>query len=182
MKHMFSTKSGLAGNMGQICTSTSRIYVHHSIYQKFLDEFKEYTLKTSSLGSQFDPQVNHGPQVSKAQYEKILQYVDIAKSDGAKLILGGVKAGENGYFVKPTIFADARNDMRALREEIFGPFVMIQPFETEEEVIDKANDTDYGLGAAIFTQDIVRGHRVASLIDAGSVWVSLLAAELVNSA
>lgn len=160
--------------MGQICTSTSRIYVHHSVYRKFLDAFKDYTTKTSVIGSQFDPQVNHGPQVSRSQYDKILHYVDVAKSDGARLLLGGIKNGDQGYFIKPTIFADATNEMQALRDEIFGPFVMIQPFETDEEVIEKANDTEYGLGAAIFTQDIVRAHRVAGLIDAGSVWVSVL--------
>ncbi|RVX75080.1 hypothetical protein B0A52_01357 [Exophiala mesophila] len=163
---------GIMSNMGQVCTSTSRIYVHESIYQKFLAEFKEFTLKTSVVGNQFDPNVNHGPQVSKIQHEKILQYVEAAQADGAKLILGGVKGKGSGYFIEPTIFADATNDMRAVREEIFGPFVMIQPFKTEEEVIEKANDTDYGLSAAVFTQDSVRAHRVASQIHAGTVWIN----------
>lgn len=163
---------GIMTNMGQICTSTSRIYVQESIYQKFLAKFKEWTLKTSVVGNQFDPDVNHGPQISKMQQEKILHYVEAAQADGAKLILGGVRGKGSGYFIEPTIFADATNDMRAVREEIFGPFVMIQPFKTEEEVIEKANDTEYGLSAAVFTQDSVRAHRVASLIHAGTVWVS----------
>jgi acyl-CoA reductase-like NAD-dependent aldehyde dehydrogenase len=116
--------------------------------------------------------VTHGPQISKAQQEKILSYVESAKSEGARLILGGEVSNKQGYFVDPTIFADTKNDMKASREEVFGPFVVVQSFKSEDEVIEKANDTEYGLGAAVFTKDIVRGHRVAGEIQAGMVWVS----------
>jgi len=158
--------------MGQICTATSRIYVQDTIYDKFIDQFTEYTKQTSVLGSQFDEKTNHGPQVSKAQYEKILQYAESAKSAGAKLVLGGKAAKDKGYFIEPTIFADVKSDMQVVQEEVFGPFVVIQPFKTEEQVIELANDTQYGLGAALFTRDIVKGHRVAGAIEAGTVWVS----------
>lgn len=157
---------------GQVCTSTSRIYVQDSVYDKFLEEFKKYTQENTTIGSQFDSNVTHGPQISKSQQEKIMSYVDSAKSEGARLVLGGEVSNKQGYFVDPTIFADVRNDMKAVREEVFGPFVVVQSFKSEDEVIEKANDTEYGLGAAVFTKDIVRGHRVAGEIQAGMVWVS----------
>jgi len=100
-----------------------------------------------------------------------MSYVDSAKSEGARLILGGEVSNEKGFFVDPTIFADVRNDMKASREEVFGPFVVVSSFKSEDEVVEKANDTEYGLGAAVFTKDIVRGHRVAGEIQAGMVWV-----------
>jgi aldehyde dehydrogenase (NAD+) len=156
---------------GQVCTSTSRIYVQESVYEKFLEEFKKYTQENTTIGSQFDSNVTHGPQISKTQQEKIMSYVDSAKSEGARLILGGEVSNEKGFFVDPTIFADVRNDMKASREEVFGPFVVVSSFKSEDEVVEKANDTEYGLGAAVFTKDIVRGHRVAGEIQAGMVWV-----------
>jgi aldehyde dehydrogenase (NAD+) len=159
---------------GQVCTSTSRIYVQDSVYEKFLEEFKKYTQENTTIGSQFDSNVTHGPQISKSQQEKIMSYVESAKSEGARLILGGEVSNKQGYFVDPTIFADTKNDMKASREEVFGPFVVVQSFKTEDEVVEKANDTEYGLGAAVFTKDIVRGHRVAGEIQAGMVWVSMI--------
>jgi aldehyde dehydrogenase (NAD+) len=163
---------GIMAMAGQVCTSTSRIYVQDSVYEKFLEEFKKYTQENTTIGSQFDSNVTHGPQISKVQQEKIMSYVESAKSEGARLILGGEVSDKQGYFVNPTIFADTKNDMKASREEVFGPFVVVQLFKTEDEVIEKANDTEYGLGAAVFTKDIVRGHRVAGEIQAGMVWVS----------
>jgi len=164
---------GIMAMAGQVCTSTSRIYVQESVYEKFLEEFKKYTQENTTIGSQFDSNVTHGPQISKAQQEKIMSYVDSAKSEGARLILGGeVPKNEKGFFVDPTIFADVRSDMKASREEVFGPFVVVSSFKTEDEVVEKANDTEYGLGAAVFTKDIVRGHRVAGEIQAGMVWIN----------
>lgn len=167
---------------GQVCTSTSRIYVQDTVYEKFLEEFKKYTKDNTTIGSQFDSNVTHGPQISKTQQEKILSYVDTAKSEGARLILGGEVSHKTGFFVDPTIFADTKNDMKVSREEVFGPFVVVQSFKSEDEVIEKANDTEYGLGAAVFTKDIVRGHRVAGEIQAGMVWVSSISAVAVTNA
>jgi acyl-CoA reductase-like NAD-dependent aldehyde dehydrogenase len=162
--------------MGQVCTATSRLYVQDTIYEKFLEAFKKQTKESTNVGSQFDASTNHGPQVSKAAQEKILSYIDTAKSEGAELIHGGTQSGipEKGYFVEPTVFANCNNDMKIVREEIFGPFVVIQSFKTEDEAVEKANDSEFGLGAAVFTKDIMRGHRVAANIEAGMVWVSLL--------
>jgi aldehyde dehydrogenase (NAD+) len=157
--------------MGQVCTATSRLYVEDSIYDKFVEGFKEFTAQTSVAGSQFDPKVNHGPQVSKAQHEKILGYIQLAKNEGVTVSGGTAREGK-GFFVEPTILTGVNDSMKVVREEIFGPVVVIQSFKTEEEAIERANDTEYGLGAAVFTQDIVKGHRVAGAIQAGTVWVS----------
>lgn len=159
--------------MGQVCTATSRLYVQDTIYDKFLEQFKKQTKENTSIGSQFDSNTNHGPQISKAAQERILGYIDSGKSEGAELIYGGTQSGvpDKGFFVEPAVFANVKNDMTIVREEVFGPFVVIQSFKTEEEVITKANDTEFGLGAAVFTKDIMRGHRVAGEIEAGMVWV-----------
>jgi aldehyde dehydrogenase (NAD+) len=160
--------------MGQVCTATSRLYVQDTIYDAFLAAFKTQTKENTHIGSQFDSAVTHGPQVSKAAQDRILSYIDTAKSEGAQLIHGGTQSGipSKGYFIEPTVFANVTNDMKIVREEIFGPFVVIQSFSTEEEAIAKANDTEYGLGAAVFTKDIMRGHRVAGAIEAGMVWIN----------
>jgi acyl-CoA reductase-like NAD-dependent aldehyde dehydrogenase len=162
-----------AGNMGQVCTATSRLYVQDTIYDKFLELFKKQTKENTTIGSQFDSNTNHGPQISKAAQEKILGYIESGKSEGAELIHGGTQSGipDKGFFVEPAVFANVTNDMTIVREEVFGPFVVIQSFKTEEEVVAKANDTEFGLGAAVFTKDIMRGHRVAGDIEAGMVWV-----------
>lgn len=164
---------GIMSNMGQICTSTSRIYVQDSIYETFVEKFKQYTIENSIVGNQFDPKVNHGPQVSAAQRDRILRYLEAGKSEGAKVVLGEEQPTkkEKGYFVKPAILKDTDRSMTPVREEVFGPFVVIQSFESQEDAIEKANDTEYGLGAAVFTENITRGHNVAAKIEAGMVWV-----------
>ncbi|KAL4895061.1 aldehyde dehydrogenase [Aspergillus ambiguus] len=165
---------GIMSNMGQICTATSRIYVQDSIYDTFVERFKQYTVENSKIGSQFDPTVNHGPQVSLAQRDRILRYVESAKSEGGQLVLGGTapQNTDKGFFMEPTIFKDTRQEMTAVREEVFGPFVVIQSFGTQDEVIKKANDSEYGLGAAVFTENITKAHKVAAAIEAGMVWVN----------
>jgi aldehyde dehydrogenase (NAD+) len=159
--------------MGQVCTATSRLYVQDTIYDKFLEAFKTQTKQNTNIGSQFDSTTNHGPQVSKAAQERILAYIESGKSEGANLVHGGTQSGipNKGYFVEPTVFANVNNDMKIVKEEIFGPFVVIQSFSAEDEAVTKANDSEFGLGAAVFTKDIMRGHRVASAIEAGMVWV-----------
>lgn len=160
--------------MGQICTAVSRIFVKEGVYEDFVRQFKDYTVQNTRIVSQFDPQVTHGPQVSKVQQGKILEYAKSAMSDGAQLILGGsAPADQKGFFIMPTIFGNITNDMTVAREEVFGPFVVVQSFKTESEAISKANDSKYGLGAAIFTRDVVKAHRVAGLIESGMVWITI---------
>ncbi|KAJ0420512.1 aldehyde dehydrogenase [Aspergillus carlsbadensis] len=171
---------GIMSNMGQICTATSRIYVQDTFYDTFIEQFKQYTIQNTKVGNPFDASTTHGPQVSKAQRDRILRYIQKTKDEGAELVLGGGEAtaegngngNGNGFFVPPTILKNCSQSMTAVREEVFGPFVVIQSFSTEGEAIAKANDTEYGLGAAVFTENITRGHRVAAAIQAGMVWIN----------
>jgi aldehyde dehydrogenase (NAD+) len=167
---------GIMGNQGQICTATSRILVQNSVYDKFLAAFKSQVKQISKLGNPFDEATFQGPQVNKSQYDRVLSYVDIGKKEGAKLECGGEPfqstTNGKGYFILPTVFSNVTDDMRVYREEVFGPFVVISSFDTEEEAIRRANDSTYGLGSAIFTQNLVKAHRVAKEIEAGMVWIN----------
>ncbi|KAL2013318.1 hypothetical protein VTN00DRAFT_843 [Thermoascus crustaceus] len=167
---------GIMSNQGQICTATSRLLVQDTIYDKFVARFKEVVASTSKVGDPFSDETFQGPQVTKAQYERVLSYIESGKSEGAKLVAGGEpykNVGDGkGFFIAPTIFTNVTDNMRIYREEIFGPFVVIASFHTEEEALAKANDTTYGLGAAVFTRDIERAHRVASEIESGMVWIN----------
>ncbi|KAK5048692.1 hypothetical protein LTR84_005784 [Exophiala bonariae] len=163
---------GIMGNSGQICTANSRIFVHEEVYDNFIELFKKKTLETSVLGDPFDEKTFQGPQVSKAQHERILSYVQSAKDEGAKLELGGEDGsadfGGKGYYIKPTIFSNVTEDMTVYKEEIFGPFAVIKSFKTDEEAIRMANGTTYGLAASLFTENISRAHRVSRKLEAGS--------------
>lgn len=165
---------GIMYNQGQVCCATSRIYVHESIYEKYVEGLKKEVESSTVLGDPFNKDVGHGPQVSELQHKRVLNYIDIGKKEGARLVTGGVSAEHNkkGYFVRPTIFADVTQDMTIVKEEIFGPVVVVGKFSTEEEALKKANDTSYGLGAAVFTQNITRAHDLANEIDAGTVWIN----------
>jgi aldehyde dehydrogenase (NAD+) len=162
-------------NQGQVCTATSRILVQEGIYDKFVEAFKEYVKTTSVVGDPFKDDTFQGPQVTKTQFDRVLSYIESGKSEGATLVAGGEAykdVGGKGFFISPTIFTNVKDDMKIYREEVFGPFVVISSFKTEEEAIQRANDTSYGLGAALFTENITKAHRVARLIEAGMVWIN----------
>ncbi|KAI8666061.1 hypothetical protein NCS57_00829700 [Fusarium keratoplasticum] len=163
---------GIMDNMGQVCTSTSRIYVHENIYEDFLKRFVEVTKENQKIGDPFGKDTWQGPQVSRTQYEKIVSYIDQGKSSGARLLHGGAKTGSKGYYLEPTVFADTTEDMAIVRDEIFGPVVAIAKFRTVDEVVAKANDTSYGLAAALFTEKVARAHTVARRLQAGMVWIN----------
>jgi aldehyde dehydrogenase (NAD+) len=163
-------------NSGQICSATSRILVQESVYDSFVTAFKSHVQEVSVVGDPFAESTFQGPQVTKAQYDRVMGYIKSGKEEGATIISGGeaftsVGTGK-GFFIKPTIFTHVKPSMKIYREEIFGPFVVITSFKTEEEALELANDTTYGLGSAVFTQDITRGHRVAKKIEAGMVWIN----------
>ncbi|KAL6708745.1 mitochondrial aldehyde dehydrogenase [Coniothyrium glycines] len=163
---------GIMSNKGEICTATSRILVQDTVFEQFITRFREQIKSVSVIGDQWSDATFQGPQVTKQQYERVLSYVDIGKSEGAELIEGGQACDGQGFFIKPTVFTKVTPNMRIYKEEIFGPFVVIATFKTEEEAIALANNTIYGLGAAVFTKDLERAHRVAAEIDSGMVWVN----------
>ncbi|KAI9461069.1 aldehyde dehydrogenase domain-containing protein [Russula earlei] len=162
---------GIYWNHGQCCCAGSRIFVQSGIYDEFL---KRFTAKSKSikLGDPFAKASDQGPQVSQIQFDRILDYINSGKQQGAKVHLGGERHGTKGYFIQPTIFTDTRPDMRIVQEEIFGPVCVVIKFEDEEDVLRQANDTLYGLAAAVFTQDITRGIQLAHKLQAGTVWIN----------
>jgi len=166
---------GIMSNMGQICTATSRILVQEAVYDKFVGLFKEQVKSVSKVGDPFHDETFQGPQVTKTQYERVLSYIESGKEEGAELAMGGEahkNANGKGFFISPTVFTNVKDSMKIYREEVFGPFVVIASFKTEEEAVEMANDTTYGLGSAVFTQDITKAHRVARNIQAGMVWIN----------
>ncbi|QDS68867.1 hypothetical protein FKW77_007474 [Venturia effusa] len=166
---------GIMSNMGQICSATSRILVQEGVYNAFIEAFKEQVKTTSKVGNPFDEETFQGPQVTKQQYERVLSYIESGKSEGATLVSGGEPVKDvngKGFFIAPTIFTDVKDSMKIYREEIFGPFVVISSFKTEEEAVQRANDSTYGLGSSVFTKDITKAHRIARNIEAGMVWIN----------
>ncbi|CAG8921792.1 unnamed protein product [Penicillium salamii] len=167
--------TGIMSNQGQICSGTSRILVERSIYEPFIDAFKTFTEETSKVGDPFTETTFQGPQISKTQHDRVLAYINSGIKEGARLVLGGSSCSVNngkGFFVEPTIFCDVSRNMEIYQNEIFGPVVVIQPFETEDDAVEKANDSPYGLASAIFSQDITRCHCLARKIESGTVWIN----------
>lgn len=158
-------------NQGQCCCAGSRIFVEDAIYDDFVAKSVEKA-KGRTLGSPFDPNVDQGPQVDKEQLGKILDLIGTGKSEGAKMMCGGGRFGDRGYFVEPTVFANVTDDMRIAKEEIFGPVMQILRFKTMEEVLERANATSYGLAASIFTRDLDKANYFSSGLQAGTVWIN----------
>lgn len=160
---------------GQICSNGTRVFVHKGIYDRFLDRLTERT-RAIRLGDPLDPDTHLGPLISAAQRECVVSYIEAGKQQGAHLHLGGgtptLQGFENGFFIEPTIFTDVRDGMRIAREEIFGPVMSVFSFKSEEEVIDRANDTEFGLSAGVFTRDMARAHRVIAELQAGTCWIN----------
>ena len=159
---------------GEVCVGGSRLLVQDEIYDEFVGKLVA-KFEGLRVGSPLDPEMQVGPVISEAQMNKVLNYIEIGKNEGAKLLCGGYRltGGEydNGWYIQPTIF-EATNDMCIAREEIFGPVLTVIRFKTEEEAVAIANDSDYGLGAALWTRDMSRSIRVGRALAAGTVWVN----------
>jgi aldehyde dehydrogenase (NAD+) len=162
---------GLYLNQGQCCCAGSRLFVQDSVHDKFVERLAAKA-KGRKLGDPFDPATQQGPQVDRAQFDKIMSYIDKGRAQGARCVTGGERFGEKGFFITPTIFDNVKDDMAIARDEIFGPVMSVIKFREVEEVIERANTTDYGLAAAVWTRDIGKAHAIADRVRAGTVWVN----------
>ncbi|KAG8936257.1 aldehyde dehydrogenase (NAD(P)(+)) ald5 [Tulasnella sp. 419] len=162
---------GIFFNHGQCCCAGSRVFVQESIYDKFMAKFTEH-IKSLKVGDPFHPETFQGPQVSQVQFDRIMGYIEKGKSEGATVVMGGGRHGDEGYFIQPTVFADVTPDMTIVKEEIFGPVIAVAKFKDDSDIIKKANDSVYGLAAAVFSQNISRALSVAHALHAGTVWVN----------
>lgn len=175
-KMLFNTIRSSFGNQGQICLCGSRILVEESCYEKFKTDFVAWTTKLT-VGDPLDESSKQGAVVSKVHFEKILQCIDVAKQEGGKILCGG-KAVKlegrcaNGYFIQPTIIEGLNQNCKTNQEEIFGPVVTIQSFKTDEEALQLANATQYGLAASIWTKDISRANKLAAKVESGVIWIN----------
>lgn len=160
---------------GQVCSNGTRVFVQSGIREAFTKRLLERT-KAISLGDPLDEETQMGPMISRAQRDIALSYIEKGKAEGARLICGGepisLQGLENGHFIEPVIFDDVKDHMAIAREEIFGPVMSLLHFDEEDEVITRANDTEFGLAAGVFTRDIARGHRVIGQIRAGTCWIN----------
>jgi len=167
--------TGVFFNQGQVCCAGTRLFVEAKLHDEFAQQMAKLAAGMKQ-GPGLDPETQIGPLVSQEQLERVTGYLDIGKKEGAKSLTGGernTQSGyEKGYFVKPTVLANVKNDMRVAREEIFGPVVAVIPFKDEHDAVLQGNDTLYGLAAGVWTRDVSRAHRVARAIKAGTVWVN----------
>ncbi|XP_078540206.1 retinaldehyde dehydrogenase 3 [Lissotriton helveticus] len=158
-------------NQGQCCTAASRVFVEEKIYHEFVKRSVDFA-KKRLLGDPLDAKTEQGPQIDKAQFDKVLELIESGKREGAKLECGGSALTERGLFIKPTVFSEVTDGMRIAREEIFGPVQSILKFKSIEEVIKRANSTEYGLTAAVFTKSLDKAMTIASSMQSGTVWIN----------
>ena len=164
--------TGVFRNQGQVCCAATRMFVQERIYDEFAERISAKANEIN-LGQPLNPATTMGPLVSSEQHERVLGYLKLAHDEGARAKAGGERGPQKkGYFVKPTIYTDVKNEMRIAREEIFGPVAVLIPFKDENDAVLQGNDTTYGLGAGVWTQDVGRAHKVARALKAGSVWVN----------
>jgi len=158
-------------NQGQCCCAGSRTFVEEKVYDEFVERSAERA-KRRTVGNPLDKTTEQGPQVDHDQFKKVMSYVEAGKRDGARMMCGGDRVGDRGYFVAPTVFADVHDDMQIAQEEIFGPVMSILKFKDMDDLIDRANKTIYGLAAAVWTRDITKAHHIANNVRAGTVWIN----------
>ena len=162
---------GLFFNQGQCCTAGSRLFVEEKCYEEFVARSIERA-KNRVVGDPFELKTEQGPQISQVQYDRVMHYIEAGMRAGANLEYGGNRVGDRGFFIEPTVFTGVEDQMQIAQEEIFGPVMSIIKFQDIDEVIRRANNTKYGLAAAVWTKDISKAHKVAHGVRAGTVWVN----------
>jgi betaine-aldehyde dehydrogenase len=174
-----AVSAAMVGNFytqGEICTNGTRVFVHKAIYEEFMERLLKRTLNNIKMGDPTDPDTNYGALISEPHRQRVLDYIEKGIAEGATLTHGGKAASPasapGGYFVEPTIFTDCTDDMTIVKEEIFGPVMSVLTFTDEDEVIERANNTETGLAAGVFTNNIRRAHRVIHQIQAGICWIN----------
>ena len=165
------TAGSIFGNQGQSCCASSRVFVHESVHDKYVAKLKELA-DSKVVGDPFGEETTNGALISELQFNKVLDYIKSGKEEGATVATGGVRVGNKGYFVKPTVFTNCSDNMKIAKEEIFGPVVTVFKFSDMKEALTRANATSYGLAAGIFCNDINKVLPLAHALEAGSVWVN----------
>ncbi|WP_028400092.1 aldehyde dehydrogenase family protein [Ectobacillus panaciterrae] len=163
--------NGVMFNQGQVCCAGSRLFIPKKMFDNVVADLALYS-KNIKQGAGIDPQTNIGPLVSEEQQKRVLGYINKGIEEGAELVAGGTQPFDNGYFVSPTVFAAVKDEMTIAKEEIFGPVIAAMPFEDLDEVIERANRSNYGLAAGVWTENIKSAHYIASKLRAGTVWVN----------
>jgi aldehyde dehydrogenase (NAD+) len=162
---------GLFFNQGQCCCAGSRLFVEEKVHDQFVEKMLKKA-RSRRVGDPFDPETEQGPQVSQEQFDRVMGFIDAGKKEGAKLLCGGNRVGDRGYFIEPTVFDDVTDKMKIARDEIFGPVMNILRFKDLDDVVRRGNQTYFGLAAAVWTRDITKAHRLANGLRAGTVWVN----------
>lgn len=170
---------------GQSCGSTSRCFVHRSVYERVLNEFSRRVPQRHRCGDPLDPATTAGSLISKAQFDKVMGFIEDTKAEGARLICGGGRPSEpalqTGWFVEPTVFADVNPGMRLFREEVFGPVLAVIPWDDEDSLMEMVNDSEYGLTGSIWSRALVRAHRLAAQVESGYIWINHVGSHFVGT-
>lgn len=177
------TVNAITGHSGQVCFAASRVYVQEGIYDKFIEKYKEMFMERRKVMGDPDTQETVlGPLVDEAQFKRVTGFIERAKGQNSgTLLTGGARIGDKGYFVEPTVFTDVKPDSEIHNDEIFGPVSVVRTFKTEEEVLEISNNTEYGLMAGVFTQDINKAMRIASAFDSGMVGINCISLMMMQA-